>query len=180
MASNAENFFIWWRHHVENYIFKINATSPIGQWVNSSPPSAAYVCISELGQCWFRWWLVACSVPSHHLHQPYLIVNGPLGTNFSEIRTEVQNVSLMKMYLKMSPGKLAAILSRGRWVNAKQQKHPWILFTAVNADDYYKVSNQFISEAANTLKPMFLMISVLFVSPWNHASRGKLWIKTGK
>ena len=75
MASNAEIFFIWWRHHVENYIFKINATSPIGQWVNSSPPSAAYVCVSELGQCWFRWWLVACSVPSHHLHQPYLIVN---------------------------------------------------------------------------------------------------------
>ena len=39
-----------------------------------------------------------------------------LGTNFNEIRIEIQNFSLMKMHLKMSSAKLEAILSRGRWV----------------------------------------------------------------
>ena len=42
-----------------------------------------------------------------------LLSIGPLGTNFSEIQIEIQNFSLMKMHLKMSSAKLAAILSRG-------------------------------------------------------------------
>ena len=46
-----------------------------------------------------------------------LLSIGPLGTNFSEIRMKIQNFSFMKMHLKMSPSKMATILSRGRWVN---------------------------------------------------------------
>ena len=45
-----------------------------------------------------------------------LLSIGPLGTNFNEIRMGTQNFSSMKMLLKMSSAKVAAILSRGRWV----------------------------------------------------------------
>ena len=41
----------------------------------------------------------------------------PLGTNFSEIWIEILILSLKKMCLKMSSAQMAAILSRGRWVN---------------------------------------------------------------
>ena len=32
---------------------------------------------SELGQHWFRQWLVTCSIPSHYLNQCWLVVNRP-------------------------------------------------------------------------------------------------------
>ena len=34
-----------------------------------------HICVSELGQHWFRQCLVACSVPSHYPNQCWLIVN---------------------------------------------------------------------------------------------------------
>ena len=37
-----------------------------------------YICISELGHQWFRYWLVACSAPSHYLNQCWFIVNWTL------------------------------------------------------------------------------------------------------
>ena len=40
----------------------------------------------------------------------------PLGTNLSEILIKIQNFSFTKMYLKMPSAKMAAILSKGRWV----------------------------------------------------------------
>ena len=40
-----------------------------------------------------------------------------LGINFSEILSEIHTLSFKKMYLKMSSGKPAAILSRPRYVN---------------------------------------------------------------
>ena len=43
-----------------------------------------------------------------------------LGTNFSEIWIEIPSFSFKKMHLQMSSAKLAAILSRGRWVNEIQ------------------------------------------------------------
>ena len=33
------------------------------------------ICITSLGHHWFRWWLVACLVPSHYLNQCCIIVN---------------------------------------------------------------------------------------------------------
>ena len=42
---------------------------------------------------------------------------GSLGTNFSEIRITIQNFLIKEMHLKMSSAKLAAILSRGSWVD---------------------------------------------------------------
>ena len=34
-----------------------------------------HICVCELGQHWFRWWLVACLAPSHYLNHHWLIVN---------------------------------------------------------------------------------------------------------
>ena len=42
-------------------------------------PIVPHICVSELGQHWFRWWLVAWSAPSHYLNQCWNIVNGTLG-----------------------------------------------------------------------------------------------------
>ena len=67
-------------------------------------PQVLHICIKELDQHWFRQWLVACSALSHCLNQCWLIVNWPLVTN-SEIQIEIQNISFMKMHLKMSSAK---------------------------------------------------------------------------
>ena len=48
-----------------------------------------------------------------------LLLIGPLGTNFSEILIEILTFSFKTMHLKLSSAKVAAILSRGRWVNKK-------------------------------------------------------------
>ena len=42
--------------------------------VNSSP-LVLHICLSELGQLWFRWWLVTYSVPGHYLNPCWVIIN---------------------------------------------------------------------------------------------------------
>ena len=37
-----------------------------------------HICVSEWGQHWFRWWLVAYSAPSHYLNQCWIIVRWTL------------------------------------------------------------------------------------------------------
>ena len=44
-----------------------------------------------------------------------------LGTNFSEIQIGILSFSFKKMHLKLSSAQMAAILSRGRWVNSYPQ-----------------------------------------------------------
>ena len=41
-------------------------------------PLVPYICVSELGQHWFRSCLVACSAPSHYPIQCWVIVNSTL------------------------------------------------------------------------------------------------------
>ena len=48
----------------------------------------------------------------------------PLGTKFSEIPIEIHTFSFNKMHLKMPSAKMAAILSRGRWVNTADDLAP--------------------------------------------------------
>ena len=38
-----------------------------------------YICVGELGQHWFGWWLLACLVPIHYLNQCWLTTNRTLG-----------------------------------------------------------------------------------------------------
>ena len=46
-----------------------------------------------------------------------ILLIGPLGTNFIEILIGILAFSFKEIHLKMSSAKIAAILSRGRWVN---------------------------------------------------------------
>ena len=82
-------------------------------------PLVAHICISESSQHWFRYWLVACMAPSHYLNQCWLIVNWTLRNklqwNFNQNKGffihEVENAS------ENIVCEMAAILSKGRWVN---------------------------------------------------------------
>ena len=79
--------------------------------VFNSPSLVSNTCISGLGQHWFRRQAITWTNAG-------LLSIRPLGTNFSEIWIEIQNFSFMEIHLKMLSAKLAAILSRGRWVNS--------------------------------------------------------------
>ena len=71
-------------------------------------PLVPHICISELGQHWFRKWLVAYSAPSHYLNQCCLIVNWTIQWNFN------QNTKffIYKMHLKMSSAKWRPLYPR--------------------------------------------------------------------
>ena len=97
------------------------------QWVNWSPPSAAYMSVN---------WVSNCS--DNGLSQvrrqaiPWtnadLLPFEPLGTNFSEIWIEILKFSFKKMCLKMPSAKMSAILSKGKWVDKSvfSSGHGWL------------------------------------------------------
>ena len=65
-----------------------------------------------------------------------ILLIGPLGTNFTEILIEIDTFSFKKMHLKMSSGKIAAILSRPQCVKMTRhcsiQLRNMLAITAVN------------------------------------------------
>ena len=63
-------------------------------------PLVLHIRNSESGQHWFRWWLVAYSVPSHLLNK--LLSIESLGTNFGEIVIKIQNCSFTKTHPEIS------------------------------------------------------------------------------
>ena len=65
-------------------------------------PLEPHIYVSELGQHWLRYWLVAWSALSHCLNQCWV---GSLGTNLSEIRIQLVTFSFKKMRQKMSSAK---------------------------------------------------------------------------
>ena len=56
--------------------------------------------MSEMGQNWFRYWLVAYSAPIHYLNQ--LLPIRPWGTDFGKNIIKIQTFSFTKMHLKIS------------------------------------------------------------------------------
>ena len=87
--------------------------------INSSPHEAAYM----------RQWtepslvqVMSCRLSGAKpwYNQCWLIVNWnkkeQIGTNFIETWIRILSFSFKKMHLKMSSAKMAAILSKGRWV----------------------------------------------------------------
>ena len=78
-------------------------------------PLVLHICISVIGQHWFRYWLVAYSVPNHYLNQCWAIVNWTLRNTSSEILIKMQSFSLTKLHLKIPSAKWQPICP-GRWV----------------------------------------------------------------
>ena len=64
------------------------------------------VCVGELGQHWFRKWLVAWSVASHYLNQC-------LGTNFSEMQIRNAKLFIHQNALRNVILEMAATLTGG-------------------------------------------------------------------
>ena len=65
-------------------------------------PLVPHICVTELALYWFRWWLVAYSVPSHYLNQCLVIVNWNLRNKLQWNIVKNQIISFKKMHLKMS------------------------------------------------------------------------------
>ena len=92
----------------------------ISWWVlsfNSHRPLMTHIFVSELGQHWFRWRLVAYWAPSHYLNICWVIGNwifrNKLQWNFSQnIKFSIHEKASEKTVFEM-----AATLSRGRSVN---------------------------------------------------------------
>ena len=83
----------------------------------SSSPLVPHICLWELGQHWFRWWLVAWSVPSHYLNQCWNIVNWTLRSKLQWNSNQNTNFFLHEIAFENVAWEMAAILSRGKWVN---------------------------------------------------------------
>ena len=59
-----------------------------------------HICVSEMGQQWFRSWLAAYSVPSHYLNQCSLIVNWTLRSKIQWNSNQNPKCSFKKIHLK--------------------------------------------------------------------------------
>ena len=79
-------------------------------------PQVPHICDSELGQHWFRQWLVACSAPSHYLNQCWLIVNWTLRNKLQWNLNQNTKLFIYENAFENAVCEMAAILSRGRWV----------------------------------------------------------------
>ena len=64
-----------------------------------------HICVGEPGQHRLRYWLVACSAPSHYLNQCSFILNSTVRNKLQEKLNKIQSISLRKMYLKISSAK---------------------------------------------------------------------------
>ena len=83
--------------------------------LNSSPP-VLHICVGELGQHWFRWWLVACSTPSLYLTKCWFIVKCTL-RNKRQWNSNRNTIFFIHVFaFKNLVCEMAAIMSRGRWV----------------------------------------------------------------
>ena len=74
-------------------------------------------CVIKLGQHWFRSGLVTWSAPSHYLSQYWLIVNCAFRNILQWNSNQNTKFFIHKNASKNIVCEIAAILSRGKWVN---------------------------------------------------------------
>ena len=63
-----------WILHGHAHVLGYN-TQALTSWVR-------HICVRKLVHHWFRYWLVACAAPIHHLDQCWIIIALTLGNNF--------------------------------------------------------------------------------------------------
>ena len=76
-------------------------------------PLVPHICVSELGQHWFRWWLVSYSAPIHYLNQCWVIANWTIRNKFKWNFNQNTKLFIHKNVSEDIICKMAAILSRG-------------------------------------------------------------------
>ena len=90
--------------------------------------------VSESGQHWFKLWLVAHSAPSHYLNQCWVIVDWTRRNKFQWNFSQNIILFIHKNASETNVCEMAAILSRGRWVNTLRPRQNGRHF----ADDIFK------------------------------------------
>ena len=76
-----------------------------------------YIYVSELGQHWLRYWLVACLAPSHYLNQCWNIVNWTLRNKLQWSPNQNSKIFIQENAFVNVVWKMAAILSRPQYVS---------------------------------------------------------------
>ena len=76
-----------------------------------------HICVIKLGHHWFRYWLVACSAPSHYLNQCWNIVNWTFRNKLQWNFNRNSNIFIQVFAFENVVRKMAFILSRPQWVN---------------------------------------------------------------
>ena len=107
------NTFIFWFVRKIYLTFLTNLTVH----VNSLRPSDAYLRQWNYHH-WFRWWLVAWSVPSHYLNQCWNIVNWTLGIKFQWNLNQNQYIFIQENAFENVVCEMAPISSRPQCVNS--------------------------------------------------------------
>ena len=92
-------------------IISVYATICLNHWGR-----VTHICVVDLGHHWFRYWLVACSAPSHYLNLCWNIVywtfRHKLQWNFNRNSIIfIQEIAFANVFCKM-----ASILSGPQWV----------------------------------------------------------------
>ena len=80
-------------------------------------PLVPHICVSESDQYWFRWWLVAYSVPSHYLSQCRVIVNWTLTSTLQWKFNQNTKLLIHENASENIVREIATILSSGTWGN---------------------------------------------------------------
>ena len=65
-------------------------------------PIVPHICIRQLGEHWFRWWLVAYLAPNHYIKQCWVIVNWTLRNSLQWNFNQNSKFFIRKMCLEMS------------------------------------------------------------------------------
>ena len=101
-ACNAENASIWERHHIKYCICWCPKSMPfrLTHWGR-----VTHICVSKLTIIGSDNGLSPGRRQAIILTNAGILINGPLGTNFSEILSEIHTFSLKKIRLKMSSAK---------------------------------------------------------------------------
>ena len=84
-------------------------------WLNHLP-LVAHICVYELGQHWFRSWLVAYSAPSCYLIQWWVFVKWTLRNKFQWNFNQNTNLLVYDVVPENVVCETAAILSRVAWI----------------------------------------------------------------
>ena len=91
-----------------------------------------HICVSKLGNHWFRQWLVASATQSYYLNQWSLIINWTNGNKLQWNLSQNTNI-FIKRNASEYVHKMVAILFRTQCVNYRHQNTCIFIFSKINS-----------------------------------------------
>ena len=114
----------YWLHCGNPILVRGHLCIETGPCELTHPPLVPHICISESGQHWFRWWLVAYSAPSHYLNQRWVMDNWTIRNKLQWNFNQNTKFFVHKSASENIVCEWAAFLSWGRWVNSLWPSDP--------------------------------------------------------